>query len=596
MFTIHSNTFLKDGKKMGTYSSNVSYSKFSEFIINLLQFDLENSLVPSVQLLPNVEAEMASLATTSTLSPGLIIGTPGNDITVGTNQSDRIFGFDGDDGIFSLDGDDVVFGGAGVDIIIGGGGNDLLFGEDGNDLIFGDSQVFGVIGNDIIFGGEGFDVLFGGAGNDGLDGDNGDDVLHGEDGNDILNGGNGNDNLNGGAGNDILEGDDGDDFLSGGDEADILNGGNGNDRMFGDAGDDLLNGNAGDDIINGGDGNDLAFGGLGNDRFFLGAGNDQVFGEDGNDLADGGAGDDLLDGGDGTDILFGSLGNDSLVGGDDDDFLVAGVGNDSLSGDAGNDTLIGVDPFVPAFGFGQGEIDTLSGGEGVDTFVLGQDDQVFYVGEGNNDYALITDFIFGEDIIQFAENPTGSVSVSEAGDAGQTLFDAQVIPGGSGTLDSITGTVANNNDVDLFQISLAGGGTFSATTVGGATFDTQLFLFDDDGLLVRQNDDSSGTLQSTISDSPFAPLAPGTYFLAISSFNNDPVGSPPSFPGRGGSSGDYTIELSGVEATPPTFSFGASPDGLPEGTGIFFGDDLIAILQDTSPFGPSLNSDSLLFA
>ncbi|MBE9127743.1 MULTISPECIES: DVUA0089 family protein [unclassified Coleofasciculus] len=254
------------------------------------------------------------------------------------------------------------------------------------------------------------------------------------------------------------------------------------------------------------------------------------------------------------------------------------------------------DPFVPAFGFGQGEIDTLSGGEGIDTFVLGQDDQVFYVGQGINDYALITDFNLGEDIIQLATNPTGSVNVSEVGDAGQSLFNAQVIPGGSGTLDSITGTISNSNDVDLFQITLTDGGTFSATTVGGANFDTQLFLFDDSGVLVRQNDDSSGTLQSTISDSPFDPLAPGTYFLGISSFNNDPVGIPPTFPGGGFSSGDYTIELTGVESAPPTFSIGASPVGLPAGTGIFFGDDLIAILQDLSIFSPTLSGGSFAFA
>ncbi|MBE9127745.1 MULTISPECIES: hypothetical protein [unclassified Coleofasciculus] len=86
---------------MGTYSSNVSPSKLSEIIIDLFQSDLRNGIVPLVQLLPNVEAEMVSLATISALSPGLIIGTPGNDITVGTNQSDRIFGLDGDDGIFS---------------------------------------------------------------------------------------------------------------------------------------------------------------------------------------------------------------------------------------------------------------------------------------------------------------------------------------------------------------------------------------------------------------------------------------------------------------------------------------------------------------
>ena len=70
------------------------------------------------------------------------------------------------------------------------------------------------------------------------------------------------------------------------------------------------------------------------------------------------------------------------------------------------------------------------------------------------------------------------------------------------------------------------GDSFSATTVGGAGFDTQLFLFDDDGAGVARgkvaNDDSSGTFQSTLPTAP-TPLTnggtlsypPGVYYLAI---------------------------------------------------------------------------------
>jgi hypothetical protein len=177
--------------------------------------------------------------------------------------------------------------------------------------------------------------------------------------------------------------------------------------------------------------------------------------------------------------------------------------------------------------------------------------------------------------------------VAEAGDAGQTLEGAQVIPSGSGTLDSITGAISGNSDVDLFQISLAGG-TFSASTIGGANFDTQLFLFNSSGGLLLQNDDSQGTLQSTISSSS---LAAGNYFLAISSFNNDPVGTPPTFPGGGGSSGSYTIDLTGVQAAP--YTLGTSP--VSQGTGLFFGGDLIADIQGVSPEQLSLNSSNFVF-
>lgn len=136
---------------------------------------------------------------------------------------------------------------------------------------------------------------------------------------------------------------------------------------------------------------------------------------------DGEDGNDTLDGGNGTDTLFGSLGSDTLNGGDANDILVAGVASDALDGGAGDDVLIGIDPFVPAFGFGGTtdnplapfEQDTLTGGAGSDTFVLGDNGTVlgiereggpelYYLGGGNADFALIENFTFGQDIIQLA--------------------------------------------------------------------------------------------------------------------------------------------------------------------------------------------------
>jgi Ca2+-binding RTX toxin-like protein len=519
----------------------------------------------------------------------VFLGTPDDELIVGTNDGDEIFGEAGDDGIFSLDGDDTVFGGADVDLIVGGGGSDFLFGEDGNDVIFGDAEIIGVSGNDFISGGNGEDVVFGYTGNDTINGDNGNDVLNGDEGDDVLNGGNGLDQLFGGFGDDQLFG------------------GFGGDLLFGDAGNDELFGEEGEDIINGGDGNDTAFGGSGNDRFFGGSGNDQFFGGSGNDLADGENGDDLLDGGKGDDTLFGSLGNDSLSGRSGTDALVGGVGSDSLSGGAGNDTLVGVDPFVPAFGFGGNgspiapfEIDTLTGGQGRDRFVLGDNGSVlgisredaepaiYYLGGGNSDYALITDFTLGRDVIQLADLDFLPVSVAESDDAGQLPFEAQVIAPG---IESITGEISVGNDVDLFQITLDGG-MFSATTLGQAAFDTQLFLFDENGSLVAGNDDSGGTLQSTLE---LSPIDPGTYFLAISSFNNDPVSESifGGFTGDGFSTGSYSIELTGVQDA--TYTLGSSPEGVPSGTSISFGNDLIAVVQGVLPEELSLNSSNFDF-
>ena len=70
----------------------------------------------------------------------------------------------------------------------------------------------------------------------------------------------------------------------------------------------------------------------------------------------------------------------------------------------------------------------------------------------------------------------------------------------------------------------ADGASFSASTVGGTMLDTQLFLFDSQGLGIYSNDDAAfGVRGSRLpAHHRFSPTGPGVYFLAISSFNNDP--------------------------------------------------------------------------
>ena len=525
-----------------------------EGVVNALETDAPVAISIFEQL------EALVLETPPRPSPGRIVGTTEDDLLAGSNQSDQIFALAGDDIVIALGGDDRIFGGGGADLVIAGAGSDLVEGGSGDDQISGD------------------------------------------------------------LGNDNLNGDDGVDVIFGGDDNDLVNGGNGGDRIFGEVGNDILNGNAGGDFFNGGAGADIISGGSGNDRAFGGAEDDDVFGNSGNDALNGDAGNDLLSGGSGNDIVFGGTENDILTGGDNTDRLIGGAGSDSLSGDRGNDRLIGVDPFIPAFGFGLGEIDTLSGGVGRDTFVLGQGTEVFYDDGGNSDFALISDFeLFNQDVIElpaFLEPPAPAVA-EVFFDAGQLLPDAQVIPTGT---PAITGNLSSGNDVDLFQITLAGGGTFSATTA--SNLDSQLFLFDENGLGVFANDDSESTLQATLpAGSPLTPLEAGTYFLAISDFNNDPVSSQgnifgfsedfsplqiPIGPGGGlplsgftgsgfGIGGDYAIALTGIEgqAISP-LSLGASPAGLPFGTGISFENDLIAIvegvaLSQLNLFGGSFN-------
>jgi hypothetical protein len=108
----------------------------------------------------------------------------------------------------------------------------------------------------------------------------------------------------------------------------------------------------------------------------------------------------------------------------------------------------------------------------------------------------------------------------EQGDAGDLPETAQST--GSGLLTQIRGSL-DVNDVDMYAIYITDPAAFSASTVGGATWDTQLFLFDANGVGVVAEDDTGG-LQSTIDNTAGCITAPGLYYLAITRYNKDPLG------------------------------------------------------------------------
>ncbi|MBL8880994.1 MAG: PEP-CTERM sorting domain-containing protein [Phycisphaerales bacterium] len=104
---------------------------------------------------------------------------------------------------------------------------------------------------------------------------------------------------------------------------------------------------------------------------------------------------------------------------------------------------------------------------------------------------------------------------SEVGDAPE-LLPGQITVG-TGDLDEIDGELFGF--ADLYCIRIVDEAQFSATTVGGASFDTQLWLFDVNGFGVAFNDDSQSTLQSTLT-STFVNTN-GIYFLGISAYDYD---------------------------------------------------------------------------
>jgi hypothetical protein len=117
----------------------------------------------------------------------------------------------------------------------------------------------------------------------------------------------------------------------------------------------------------------------------------------------------------------------------------------------------------------------------------------------------------GFDVPPYAEN----------GDAGDLPATARTVLG-SGSLAQIAGTLSADN-ADMYRIGICDFANFSATTVGGAGFNTQLFLFNSAGMPVEFNDDAAATTQSTLTNQFVA--ANGDYYLAISASNRDPVSS-----------------------------------------------------------------------
>ena len=113
-------------------------------------------------------------------------------------------------------------------------------------------------------------------------------------------------------------------------------------------------------------------------------------------------------------------------------------------------------------------------------------------------------------------------AVSESGDAGDLPSTAQDV--GAGAVTEILGSFTSGADVDVYRVCLTDGASFSASTVAPMSLDTQLFLFDADGLGVYSNDDAGiGVRGSRLpARHPFSPTSGGEYFIGLSSFNNDP--------------------------------------------------------------------------
>lgn len=111
---------------------------------------------------------------------------------------------------------------------------------------------------------------------------------------------------------------------------------------------------------------------------------------------------------------------------------------------------------------------------------------------------------------------------TEVGDAGQnSVADAQVTAGVGG-VTTITGSLSNNNDVDLYAIIIRDLSLFRTGVTAFGIGDSQLFLFNMNGTLQVWNNDFGGVLSEITNQGVFSG---GHYILGISSFANRPVNS-----------------------------------------------------------------------
>lgn len=312
--------------------------------------------------------------------PNFIYGTAEDDDLNGTINNDSIYGLEGNDTLYGNDGDDSLYGGLGNDELRGGDGADTMVGSVGNDTYVVNDAAdvvteFANEGNDKVISlleayalpdhVENLQIAFDGS----ADGD-----------------GNGLNNR-----------------IVGNDYNNILRGRAGNDRLYGEGGDDFLDGGAGEDRMFGGEGRDSYQVNHKGDRVIeaANAGLDAVRASINYTLPnhveflrlEGNA--KVGRGNNSANILVGNEANQKLNGKGGDDRLAGMGGNDVIVGGVGDDELLGF-YFNSLFSPGDStpnERDTLKGGRGADTFILGLDGGgVEVVGYLGNGHALIADF------------------------------------------------------------------------------------------------------------------------------------------------------------------------------------------------------------
>ncbi|MFZ4502496.1 MAG: calcium-binding protein, partial [Methylovulum sp.] len=229
------------------------------------------------------------------------------------------------------------------------------------------------------------------------------------------------------------------------------------------------------DIVDGNSGNDKLIGSLYTETFWGSAGNDTLAGWLGDDILTGGLGNDAIYGNGSEENWFSALVTDFLslfFSSSDDDELYGNNGQDTLKGGNGDDRLDG--------GF-DGSVDSLSGGDGNDIYIIDENIDVIAeaLSKGNQDTVLAS-LTFG--LPQNVENLTltGAATINGTGNVLNNFMrgnDAHNSLNGKDGVDSIYGNAGNDTLVGGMHEDILNGGEGDDSLAGGDQFTAETLSF-----------------------------------------------------------------------------------------------------------------------
>ena len=382
----------------------------------------------------------------------------------------------------------------------------------------------------------------------------------------------------------------------------------------GGGGNDVIWSKWGNDVVSGGEGNDWIWSGHGDDTVDGDAGRDFIFAGSGRDVVDGGAGDDFVKGGRGDDVLDGGAGNDRVYGGCGDDGAAYTVSEnlgsrDYYNGGAGNDVLVlrmthaeleaakdeldAFDQYLSeracgwkgkAFHFESFDL-TVRNFERFEVELTDEAPGKTNVApEANADSVVST--VDGLSIEDAESNdPNGqplsetaqviersSFRVAKSADVGDDSLPRVSIQGAIGA-SVLNAASADTNDVDVYSIELMPHEKLILDIdygyeAGADPLVTWLFLLDENGneiANVEQLRDNGGAGSSSLFD-PYMEFTNGdsaaTYYVAVSSYGNQPVPGAGTFNDGGLLSGDYVLNVSIANPQSDLGALVIAPDSL----------------------------------